>query len=199
MWFQLWIVLKPNPWHVLSSVLSHLSYVWLFATPWTAAHQAPLSTGFSRQEHWSGLSFLPPGDVPGPRRRLPLSGFLHRQVGFLPLAPPREPSCQLCTEPNLGAGQAGPALLREAGLSPSAGQLWNAGLTHSTVPWRPRSLLSVVLTLCDRMEYSPPGSSVLGILQARTLEWVVISSSRGSSWPRDQTHISCIGKRILYH
>ena len=147
MWFQLWIVLKPNPWHVLSSVLSHLSYVWLFATPWTAAHQAPLSTGFSRQEHWSGLSFLPPGDVPGPRRRLPLSGFLHQQVGFLPLAPPREPSCQLCTEPNLGAGQAGPALLREAGLSPSAGQLWNAGLTHSTVPWRPRSLLSVVLNL----------------------------------------------------
>ena len=37
------------------------------------------------------------------------------------------------------------------------------------------------LTLCDSMDYSPPGSSVHGILQARILEWVAISSSRGSS------------------
>ena len=36
------------------------------ATPWTAAHQAPLSTGFSRQEDWSGLPFPPPGDLPDP-------------------------------------------------------------------------------------------------------------------------------------
>ena len=36
------------------------------ATPWTAAHQAPLSMGFSRQEHWSGLPFPPPGDLPDP-------------------------------------------------------------------------------------------------------------------------------------
>ena len=41
-----------------------LRRVWLFATPWTVAHQAPLSTGFSRQEHWSGLPFPPPGDLP---------------------------------------------------------------------------------------------------------------------------------------
>ena len=42
----------------------------------------------------------------------------------------------------------------------------------------------------DPMDCSPPGSSVHGILQARTLEWVAISFSRGSSWPRDQTCIS---------
>jgi len=54
-------------------------------------------------------------------------------------------------------------------------------------------------TLCHLMDYSPPGSSVLGILQARILEWVAISSSRGSSQPRDQTHVSCTGRRILYH
>ena len=48
------------------------------------------------------------------------------------------------------------------------------------------------LTLCDLMDCSPPGSSVLGILQARILEWVTISYSRGSSWPRDWTNISCI-------
>ena len=41
-------------------------------------------------------------------------------------------------------------------------------------------------------KYSLPGSSVHGIFQARTLEWVAISSSSGSSWPRDQTHVSCI-------
>ena len=42
-------------------------------------------------------------------------------------------------------------------------------------------------TLCDPMDHSLPGSSVCGILQARILEWVAISSSRGSSQPRDQT------------
>ena len=44
-----------------------------------------------------------------------------------------------------------------------------------------------------------PGSSVQGIFLARILEWVAISSSRGSSLPRDQTHVSCIGRHILYH
>ena len=54
-------------------------------------------------------------------------------------------------------------------------------------------------TLCDHMDCSPPGSSVHGILQARILEWVVSSFSRGSSRPRDQTHVSCTGRWILYH
>ena len=46
--------------------------------------------------------------------------------------------------------------------------------------------------VCDPMDYSFPGSSVHGILQARILEWVAISFSRGSSWPRDRTHIFCL-------
>ena len=50
----------------------------------------------------------------------------------------------------------------------------------------------------DCMDCSPPGSSVHRILQARILEWVAISFSRGSSWPRDRTHVSCIGRQILY-
>ena len=54
-------------------------------------------------------------------------------------------------------------------------------------------------SLCDTMDCSPPGSSVHVILQARILEWVVVSFSRWCSWPRDQTHVSCIGRRILYH
>ena len=49
---------------------------------------------------------------------------------------------------------------------------------------------------------SPPDSSVCGILQARTLKWVAISSSRGSSWPTDWAPVSCVfctGRLILYH
>ena len=47
------------------------------------------------------------------------------------------------------------------------------------------------LTLCDPMDCSPPSSSVHGISEARILEWVAISSCRGSFWPRDRTHVSC--------
>ena len=52
-------------------------------------------------------------------------------------------------------------------------------------------------TLCDSMDYSPPGSSVHGILQARILEWVAIPFSRGSSWPRDQIWVFCIAGRLF--
>ena len=43
-----------------------LSHVQLFATPWTVGYQPPLSMGFSRQKHWSGLPFPSPGDLPDP-------------------------------------------------------------------------------------------------------------------------------------
>ena len=49
------------------------------------------------------------------------------------------------------------------------------------------------------MDCSPPGSSVHGIFQARVLEWVAIPFSRGSSQPRDQTHVSCTADGILSH
>ena len=52
-------------------------------------------------------------------------------------------------------------------------------------------------TLCGSMDYSPPGSSIHGILQARILEWVAIPFCRGSSWPRDRTQVSCIGVRFF--
>ena len=58
------------------------------------------------------------------------------------------------------------------------------------------------LTLCKPMNCSLPGSSVHGIFQARILEWVAIYFSRGSSQPRDHTHmncISCITRQNLYH
>ena len=60
----------------------------------------------------------------------------------------------------------------------------------------------VCVSACSAMPNSlwPHGlQTVHGILQARTLDRVAISFSRGSSWPRDQTHVSCIGRQILYH
>ena len=72
-------------------MLSHFSHVQLFATPWTIAHQAPLSMGFSKQEYWSGFPCPPPGDLPNPGIKPHLLGLLHWQTGSLPLAPPGKP------------------------------------------------------------------------------------------------------------
>ena len=52
-------------------------------------------------------------------------------------------------------------------------------------------------TLCHPMDCSSPGSSIHGVSQARRLEWVAISFSRGSFWPRDWTHISCLAGRLF--
>ena len=60
------------------------------------------------------------------------------------------------------------------------------------------AVAQLCLTLCDPVDCSPPGSSIHGILQARILEWAAISSSRGSSQPRDWTRVSSIGRRILH-
>ena len=59
----------------------------------------------------------------------------------------------------------------------------------------------VVLLFCDLVDRSLPGSTVCGISQARALEWGAISFSRGSSWPKDRTLISRIGRQIFlpYH
>ena len=67
-------------------------------------------------------------------------------------------------------------------------------------------MLCLVAQLCptlgDPTDGSPPGSAVHGILQARILEWVAISSFRASSRPRYRTcvsYVSCIGRQVLYH
>ena len=66
-----------------------------FVTPWAVPCQAPLSMGFSRQEHWSGLPFPSPGDLPNPGIE-PRSPAL--QADFLPSEPPEKPiyMCHLC-------------------------------------------------------------------------------------------------------
>ena len=64
------------------------------------------------------------------------------------------------------------------------------------------SVIKLCPTLCNPVDCSPPGSPVHGNFQARILEWVAISSSRGSSQPRDWTWVSClscIGRQICHH
>ena len=66
-------------------ILSHFSHVRLFLTPWTVACQVPLSMGFSRQEYWNGLPFLPPGDLP--------------DSGTKPRSPALQADSLLCEQP----------------------------------------------------------------------------------------------------
>ena len=66
------------------------------------------------------------------------------------------------------------------------------------LPSSPCCLVSELCpTLCNSLDHSPPGSSVHRISQARILEWVAISSFRGSSPPRDRTLISCLAGRFF--
>ena len=67
---------------------------------------------------------------------------------------------------------------------------WYGQAVHSPYLWS-------YPALCDLMDCSLPRSSVRGILQARILEWVAIPFSRGSSWPRDQTWVSCIASKFF--
>ena len=69
-----------------------LSRVWLFATPWTVAHQAPLSMEFSRQEYWSGLPFPPLRDLPNPDIKLASPVAPGLAGGFFTTAPPGKSS-----------------------------------------------------------------------------------------------------------
>ena len=74
-----------NPKESESVKVKSLSCVRLFATPWTAAYQAPPSIAFSRQEYWSGLPFPSPGDLPNPGIE---PGFPALQADSLPSEPP---------------------------------------------------------------------------------------------------------------
>ena len=71
---------------------------------------------------------------------------------------------------------------------------WDKWLSKTTVV---AQLLSPIWLFCDSMSCSPSGSSIHGIFQAKIVQWVAISFSRGASWPRDRTSIFCIVRWIL--
>ena len=72
-------------------------------------------------------------------------------------------------------------------------------LNELKIVWVCAGSFQLCPTLCNPMDCSLPGSSVHGILQTGILEWVAISSSRRSSWPRDWTCASCIVRQFLYN
>ena len=79
---------------------------------------------------------------------------------------------------------------------------WIVQLPWATTALNPKGKVLVAQlcpTLCDPVDCSPLGSSVLGMLQARVPEWVAIPFSRGSSQPKDQTWVSRIVGRFFYH
>ena len=87
-----------------------------------------------------------------------------------------------------------------------SGEQWLLGLVHGPVVCVVTTgshtcvcvcMLKHVQLFCDPIDCSLPGSSVHGIFQATILEEVTISFSRGSSWPRDRTHVSCLAGRFF--
>ena len=86
----------------------------------------------------------------------------------------------------------------EAGAQDRLPRGWRAWRTNPVVCTAMCFVAQSCLTLCDAVDCSPPGSSVRGILLARTLERVAMPSSRGSSPPRDRTRVCCTGRWILY-
>ena len=155
--------------------MKSLSRVRLLVTPWTAAHKAPQSMGFSRQEYWSGLP-CPPSRV------FPTQGSIQvsRIVGrfFLLFEPPGKPKNTRVGSLSLLQGNF-PTQELNWGLLHCRWilyQLSYPGSPYSTAAAAAKSLQSC-LTLCDPIDCNPPGSPIPGILQARTLEWVAISFS----------------------
>ena len=71
-----------------------VSHVLLFATPWTAAHEASLAMDVSRQEYWNGLPFPSPGNLPNPGIEPCLLRLLHLQADSLPSEPPGKPQAR---------------------------------------------------------------------------------------------------------
>ena len=74
-------------WYLSRACAQLPSHVWLFATTWTVAHQAPLSMEFSRQGYWNGLLFSTPGDLPDPEME---PGSPALTGGFFTTASPRK-------------------------------------------------------------------------------------------------------------
>ena len=195
-----WVAISfSNAWKWKVKVKS-LSRVRLLATPWTVAHQAPPSMGFSRQEYWSGVPL--PSPAYGPYQVLK-----HRRHS--------EIFVELITLPfyfwikKISNGSRYSFKWEHFS--------WTIAVNDHSPTWgtssfsvkgppakrAPSHLAVQVLvvqscpTLCDPMDCSSPGSSVHGIFQARILEWVAISYSRGSSPPRDWTQVSCVAGQVF--
>ena len=151
-----------------------LSRVRLLATPWTAAYQAPLSMGFSRQEYWSGVP------LPSPTQPLRLrSASDSKCKGILWQQGYPHGLKEVFSEDLTTSFHNSPTsrLARSDTRGVTVSEMKSAkGMAKMIGAAAAKSLQSCP-TLCDPIYGSPPGFPVPGILQARTLEWVAISFS----------------------
>ena len=140
--------------------------VWHFVTPWTVARLVPLSMEFSRQEYRSGYLFCSPWDFPN-------QGI---EPGF--------PALQADSLPSLWPGK---PIYDNIDYQLKRGELYfilHYSMYNIICVYLCGSC-SVISDSAIFTECSPPGSSLHGIFQARTLEWVAILFSRESSWSKD--------------
>ena len=158
-----------------------LSRVPLFATPRTVASQAPQSLGSARQEYWSGLSFPPPEDLPGPGIEPipPVSttlarGFLHHWATW-----------EIIEITFIWKVRFSEGMVSDLSLERALPRWWWVRSSAA-------KLLRLYPTLCNPIDGSPPGSPVPGILQTRTLEWVAISFSNEWKWKVKVKSLSCV-------
>ena len=144
-----------------------LSRVRLLGIPWTAAHQAPASMGFSRQEYCSGVP------LPSPQKRAAAAAAKSHQ------------SCLTLCDPIDTAHQALPSL----GFSRQ--EHWSGLPFPSPVHESEKVKVKVksCMTLSDPMDCSLPGSSIHGIFQARVLQWgaIRLPNLRLQPFPLSQT------------
>ena len=169
-------------------------------------HQTPPSTGFSRQEYWSGLPLMSFTVFP----RASDSNFL--LVCNLKYSPTKLPGGSWVSEKT--NQQIKKKKKRKLGLIAvliTIVKRWKQPKCSSSDEWIKKKwymhvyvcvLSCTVKSLYNPMYCSLPGFSVHGIFPARILERIATSSSRRSSHPRDQTYVSCvscIGRQILYH
>ena len=166
--------------------------------------------GFPRQEYCSGLPFPPPWYLPDPEIEAtsPVCLLLGRQILYHWATWEADKYIKILTKHSNILNLLDCQKLKEQ-------EYWILSNTYLLHYWQDSKLSRLVLKiigrlcmlshfshvqLCDPMDCSPPGSSVHGILQARILEWVAVSFSRGSSRPINWIHIayvSCIGRRFF--
>ena len=173
------------------------SCVQLFVTPWTVAHQVPLSMGFSRQKYWSGLPSPPPGYFPDPGVESKSPASPTSVGGFFTTVPPGKPHNASATAKSL---QSCLTLCDPIDSSPpsfplpwdSPGKNTGVGCHFLLQCVKVKSESEVAqscLTLHNPMDCSPPGSSIHGIFQARVLKWGAIAFS---VMPLRSIQIRCI-------
>ena len=160
-------------------MLSRFSCVQLFVTLWTAAHQAPLSLGFSRQEFsWSGLPCPPPRNLPDPRIK-PTTPAL--QADVLPLSHwgtlQRDCCCQVASviSDSVRPPRGQPTRLPRPGDSPGKNIGVGCHFLLQCVKVKSLTHVRLVATPWTAAHQAPPS---MGFFQARVLEWVAIAFSK---------------------